>query len=288
MSYQLWAELFRCVDVDDELFTQASSVFEAAWLAGKYMCVDESMCPSNHRQNPQHVFIIRKPWPHGVKFFVIADMKSYVFKFFMAKRCEASPTDPVLKRQARAPLEKGWRGKKVKHSVPEIMETLVEWLQPGHCIVADSYFGGLEPARVLTERGHTSVLCCQPQRPSFLFNTCLAPAAAQLQHHGEYVSGTGELRWEDRNEAVPFSAFAPRGVRPTFFTSHQLEKLPGKPKNCAVCYFATGTRTTTHKFCVKCDAPMHKHCFESADHAEYVAAGGKNRPPGPAKKPHKK
>jgi hypothetical protein len=208
MSYREWAEIFRCIDVDDNFEELCAKACREAWILGREVCIDESISPHNHRQNPNHVFVQRKPWQHGLKYFTLADTSQYLYNFFLAKRSDAKVTDPCLKRQCREPVSTKWRGKKLTHPVPEIFEKLIGDEEPGHAVFADSYFGGYEPMLKLSEMGHTGLLCCQEKRPSALFRTGLAPFVNKLEHHGEFVSGTGLLKFGEEHEGtIPFSVF---------------------------------------------------------------------------------
>jgi hypothetical protein len=171
------------------------------------------------------MFVVRKPWPHGNKFFVAADASLYVFSFFLAKRTDEEHPDPPMLRQAREKKKGPWRGKKVAHSVPSIFTSLLGDLEPGHCVAADSYFGGVQPLNTLTSMGHTGVLACQEKRPSFIFQTHLAHVVSDLSHHGEYAAGTGLLRF-DCEGAVPFAAYGVKARKKMFLLSTEHE--PGK------------------------------------------------------------
>lgn len=62
-------------------------IYQEIWIPTFVVCVDKSLVPFNRRQeNPHHVFIIRKLYPHGVKVFFsffLSFSKIFFFNFEM-------------------------------------------------------------------------------------------------------------------------------------------------------------------------------------------------------------
>lgn len=67
MSQDRWEEMFRCLDLrnDEEFFASSRERMRSIWNPSQDVSVDESIAPTQHRRNPHHVFIARKPHRHG-------------------------------------------------------------------------------------------------------------------------------------------------------------------------------------------------------------------------------
>jgi len=111
-------------------------LIESLWIPATCVVVDETMVATKSRRNPHHVFIMRKPHPHGIKVWSMVDMSGYVLAYSVYRRNQPkeSPSD-TLNRMTRALSEKS-------------------------LIIADSYFGGIDALTSLSARGMDCVLSC--------------------------------------------------------------------------------------------------------------------------------
>lgn len=48
-------------------------LIQSIWIPSTYVVIDESLIPFKGRKNPHHVFIMRKPHPHGTKVHIEVD-----------------------------------------------------------------------------------------------------------------------------------------------------------------------------------------------------------------------
>ena len=82
--------------------------------------VDESLVAHKGRKNPQHVFIMRKPHPHGLEIWSLVDYSGYFYYCSLCRRecMPESSTDTVVRMSDK--------------------------LDEGSLVTADSYFGSLK------------------------------------------------------------------------------------------------------------------------------------------------
>ena len=68
MTQDRFEEMFRCFNLsnDEEFFESARQQMRSVWNPSRALSTDESMVPTQHRRNPHHVFIARKPHRHGI------------------------------------------------------------------------------------------------------------------------------------------------------------------------------------------------------------------------------
>lgn len=175
------------------------------WHPSMELSADESMVPSQHRRNPQHVFIKSKPYRHGIKIWNLADSELFVLDWNIYKRTDEEPRDSILQSSATPEFTRG------PHTDPEpsaqTVFNLVENLEDlGHSIFADSYFGSLNIVEGLAARGHSCTCTCKANRPSFIFKDYLGPKAEDLEEHGDHVKAQGIIKTYSRTE-IRFLAF---------------------------------------------------------------------------------
>lgn len=133
------------------------------------MAQDESMCPHEGCQNPQHVHVPGKPHENGLKFYTVADMKKYLYSLVLHKRTEddkGEKNDPILmtngknKTYHRGPLAP-------RRSVVYHVLRAVKPLQPDHHVFGDSYYGGIKVLRALKKRGHLPIVAAPTVQASY-------------------------------------------------------------------------------------------------------------------------
>jgi hypothetical protein len=59
---------------------------QAVWEPSNIAVVDETLVPHKGRKNPHHVFIVRKPHPHGLKNWSVVDFSGYFFAYSLFQR----------------------------------------------------------------------------------------------------------------------------------------------------------------------------------------------------------
>lgn len=111
--------------------------------------VDESLVAHKGRKNPHHVFIMRKPHPHGLKVWSLVDYSGFFYYCSLFQRgcMPESSTDTVVRMSDK--------------------------LDEGSLITADSYFGSLKTVEELSKRGKYCLLSCNVKRPASLFQDLL-------------------------------------------------------------------------------------------------------------------
>jgi len=76
MSLTCFELMYSCFQFKDQEMEEIESFIvkriQDIWIPSSYTCCDESIVPyKGHKTNPHHVFIMRKPHPHGVKVVLI-------------------------------------------------------------------------------------------------------------------------------------------------------------------------------------------------------------------------
>ena len=124
------------------------------WTPGNHIAIDESMIPFKGRSRFK-VNIPRKPVDEGIKVWVVADSKLWVYHFEIDM------------------VEKEEREKMKKISQKTLIRLAQTLPTKKFLIYSDSYFGGAETAKELTKLGFNICLSCTSIRPSWLFTKFL-------------------------------------------------------------------------------------------------------------------
>jgi hypothetical protein len=107
MKYHTFTEMFNSIDGDvDFLLDESNRSFQNSWDPSYYLSLDETMLFCKIRDNPHHVFIKRKPCPHGIKFYTMCCDSTYLWKFRMCRRSTQGPIDKILFRTPKDKYEK--------------------------------------------------------------------------------------------------------------------------------------------------------------------------------------
>jgi len=87
MPHYKFAEFVQCLDFNlDWILNQLQTNAQSIWNPYQKVVVDESMVPCQHQKNPHHVFIVRKPHPHGVKIWTHFFTIGYLYAWSLYKR----------------------------------------------------------------------------------------------------------------------------------------------------------------------------------------------------------
>ncbi len=167
-----------------------NEVMERLWIPATAAVVDESLVAHKGRKNPHHVFIMRKPHPHGLKVWSLVDHSGYFFHFSLFRRGSApeSSTDTLIRMSDK--------------------------LDAGSVITADSYFSSLQSVEELSKRGKYCLLSTNVKRPASIFQDLLC---RELKEDGDSATLTGTtagVALRDRDgPRIPFmaNAFQSRG-----------------------------------------------------------------------------
>tara|TARA_R110002050_G_C8919557_1_gene511322 strand:- start:93 stop:1949 length:1857 start_codon:yes stop_codon:yes gene_type:complete len=155
MSRERFSLLYSCFLFEEEemrhLEDMLSDHLLKVWNPSNGVCVDETLVPFKGRGNPHHVFIMRKPHPHGTKLWTSVDYSGYFLRLSIFRRGEAkeSPTATVMK--------------------------MIRGIAPESLVITDSYFGGMRTLEALSLEGHLGLMSCKQTQPSFLFRDHLMP-----------------------------------------------------------------------------------------------------------------
>ena len=200
MSYARFALIYQCFRFsEDEMIAlefEINDQMKKIWVPSNVAIVDESLCPHKGRSNPHHVFIMRKPHPHGIKNWSLVDFSGYMLKFSMFRRDRSGknetyePTDETLLRMASA-------------------------MPPDSLICADSYFGSVKAMEKLAATGKHSLFSMNQNRSPFLFKdgVCM-----EIEKDGDSATLYGEVNGKRSGEKVPFLANAFRSQGRTLCT----------------------------------------------------------------------
>ena len=157
------------------------------WVPSNYVVLDESMVAFKGRKNPHHVFIPRKPHPHGIKNWSVVDFSGYLLSF---------------SRYCRVDVE----GDKVdSEPVVDTVDRMVGHLPENTVVLCDSYFGSVVCMKRLAEKGIHCLFSCNKSRPAYLFKDMLC---ASLEKDGDDKSCYGVVAWKGEEGEVPFIANA--------------------------------------------------------------------------------
>ena len=159
------------------------------WVPANVGVVDESLVAHKGRNNPHHVFIMRKPKPHGLKNWSLVDYSGYFLKFSMFRRDRTNP----------------------KATYEAVHDTVIRMTQPlSSCslVVGDSYFGSLKSMEELVKQGKHCIFSCTQNRPSLFFRQNLC---SLLKNDGDCAALYGEINGVGGE--VPFlaSSFLSKG-----------------------------------------------------------------------------
>ena len=156
------------------------------WIPANVGVVDESMAPTKIRNNPHHVYIMRKPHPNGIKNWSLVDYSGYFVSFSMFRRtdvdgkeCPPEPTHETVTRLSKHLPEKS-------------------------IVVGDSYFRSVQAVEALAKQGKHSLFSCTQKRPAVLFHDDIVQ---ELVKDGDSCTTFGSVEGKD-GEAVPIMANA--------------------------------------------------------------------------------
>ena len=168
---------------DDQLQQMEEEMQEhlqALWIPATAVVVDETIVATKSTKNPHHVFILRKPHPHGIKVWLLVDLSGFVIMYSVFRR--------------NAP----------KEATHETLLKMTNFLLPGTVVTADSYFGSVKAMEELTMKGKYCLFSCNRSRPSVLFKDYLMKEVNQDQ---ESKTCYGTIPGMNA-ESVPFLANA--------------------------------------------------------------------------------
>ena len=153
MPRDRFLECLSCFKFTEDYVSGVEKDFRAhmahIWKSANMGVVDESINPFRGRKNPHHVFIPRKPHPHGLKNWVTVDYSGFCLDCSLFRRGE--------------PPEK-------THNT---LLRMTEQLSEDSLVVADSYFGSMKSLEGLVERNQHALLACRANRPSGIFKNRL-------------------------------------------------------------------------------------------------------------------
>lgn len=183
---KLLSRCFRFSDLEmEKIETKINTMMESMWVPATAAVVDESLVAHKGRNNPHHVFIMRKPHPHGLKVWSLVDHSGYFYAFSLFRRGGAPESSAAT------------------------LVRMSDKLDSGSIITADSYFGGLQAVEELSTRGKYCILSCNMKRPASLFHDLLCK---ELNEDGQSRTLTGStsgmLRRGREGPRVPFMANA--------------------------------------------------------------------------------
>ena len=94
-----YCEMYRCIDIDvDAWLDKIKNKVQLIWDVSTSVSIDESMIPHKGRNCPHHVFIPRKPHPHGIKLYTASCDSGYLFNWKIHKRTNEEPPDKLFHR----------------------------------------------------------------------------------------------------------------------------------------------------------------------------------------------
>ncbi len=179
LSYQLYLPFKQMIILEQDI----NRHMQEAWRPANIAVVDETLVPHKGRKNPHHVFIIRKPHPHGLKNWSVVDFSGYFFGFSLFRRDRT-------------------REKLTYEAADQTLLRMSNILPPGTLIVADSYFGSLKALEGLAQQGKYGLFSMNSTCDTMIFHDDLHQ---RVRNDGESASLFGVLPGPD-GEEVPFIA----------------------------------------------------------------------------------
>ena len=169
------------IDLEEEINSKMTRI----WIPANVGVVDETLVGyKGHTNNPHHVFIARKPNPHGLKNWSLVDFSGYFLGFSLFRRVKESG-EPVYE---------------VSHATVERMS---KPLPLGSLVIADSYFGSVTALEKLAENEKYALFSCNKTHPSLLFKE---GTGEKVKNNGDSETVYGEVKWKDGETTVPFAA----------------------------------------------------------------------------------
>lgn len=167
MSKLKFLEILHCCSWDvDGLFSFSNKVFASLWRPATTICIDEMMIPYKG-SSPHHVFVPRKPHPHGMKVWSAVDSSLFIYNFQIYKRTSVEYPIPPLRSSSISFVRTGSIPRK---TATDTVLRLVAKFPPGQRINScDSYFGSLDLVGRLSQLRHGVVCSCRKDRPTWLF-----------------------------------------------------------------------------------------------------------------------
>ena len=176
--------IYHCFRFTDaqllEMEPDVQALMENLWDPAT--AVDETMIKTKSRKNPHHVFIMRKPHPHGIKVWSLVDASGYMIAFSVFRR------------------------EQEKESPSDTINRMTQTLKAKTLVTGDSLFGTIESLEKLSSRGMYCLFSCNQSRPAVLFKDYLWK---QVSVDGENESCYGEVPGQEE-EKIPFVANALR------------------------------------------------------------------------------
>ncbi len=174
--------LYHCFRFTEDEVLQIEDIMnkqmEMMWVPATAAVVDETLVAHKGRKNPHHVFIMRKPHPHGIKVWSLVDYSGYFYSFSLFRRnCAPEKSSTTLCRMSSK-------------------------MPTGSLITADSYFGSVEAMEELSKQGKYCLFSCNQNRPSALFRDYLCERVAK---EGDSASLTGTTAGPG-GDKIPFMA----------------------------------------------------------------------------------
>ena len=112
-----------------------------------------------------------KPQATGLKYFILADSKGFIYDAFLYKGSETQEVKVETKQKQHRD-----EGQTVR-----IVEYFLKRLeQKNHFFFMDMYYGGMTVLDLLQRYKHRGVLACQGNRPSEIFNNCLCAGCLNI------------------------------------------------------------------------------------------------------------
>ena len=126
MSQRRWMQILQCLDYAQKTLVKLiRHRIQNLWNPSSDMCLDESMVPHQGMNNPHHMFIQRKPHPHGLKYYTIADKHGNIWNLKLHGRTAFDTTevnDPLLFTKGK---DHGWT-----RDPNQTQNSLLTWWSP--------------------------------------------------------------------------------------------------------------------------------------------------------------
>lgn len=167
------------IDLEKDINEKMKQCWEPANIA----VVDETLVPHKGRKNPHHVFIVRKPHPHGLKNWSVVDFSGYFFGFSLFRHDKTG-------------------GNGTYEAAYQTLLRMSEILLPGTLVVADSYFGSLKALEGLAKQGKYGLFSMNSNRDALMFHDHLHQ---KVTKDGESASLFGVIPGP-AGEEIPFVA----------------------------------------------------------------------------------
>ena len=176
MTQHRFRFMLSCIDYEiDVLAFHLAYYSSRATNISQIIAADETMSPSQAKNNPHHTYVPGKPCENGILCTSSGDQNGILLKLEPRRRLESDPQYLLAKTSADIKLNKSNLPRAPKTTMKALITDLTYEIPyaKNSCLVFDCLYAGLEVFENLSEKEYYGVGKCKSDRPSWLFKEYL-------------------------------------------------------------------------------------------------------------------